>query len=201
MLLAGSRRCRGCSYRWAGPRPRRGLGPRPIPICFPYPATRPHHSTGKLSPVCATGNLERMGEKRRKSLQNACVPPEFQQDVEKKKTKRKRKRGKLWMSLTLLCAGRSPIHRDPRTPAASEPPVKLEPMSRLFAKAQLSQTHHTYKDGALQAGTGLDLRPRTGGDDFRRCDMIPRPSILGCEQSGLSFYLKILVILMLLLLY
>ena len=69
MLLARSRRYSGCSCRWVvlgrGQVSGQGL---PTPICCPYSATRPHHSTGKLSPVYATGNTERVSGKRRESL-------------------------------------------------------------------------------------------------------------------------------------
>lgn len=81
MLLA---RCSGCSSQRAGPSSRSGFRPRPTPICCPYPATRPHHSTVESPlPVCANENLELVGGESRKSLRKACVPPKSQQYDEK----------------------------------------------------------------------------------------------------------------------
>ena len=101
MLLARSRRRGGCSCR------RVGL---PTPIFCPYPATRPHHSTDKLSPICTTGNMERVSRERRESLPK-CQCAESQQDEEKMK-KGKSADGPDPAMYTVLYDGGSPISRD-----------------------------------------------------------------------------------------
>lgn len=75
----------------------RRMGLRPRPACCPDPATRPHYSTEKLSPLCATGNMERLGGKRRES------PPKFLCARVPTGKGEKGKREKVRMSLSLPC--------------------------------------------------------------------------------------------------
>lgn len=72
------------------PKPRSGLVPRPTPICCPYPVTRPHYSTEKLSPIFATGNMERVGWE----LQETCKKPMWRPIPNGMRRKGKGKKGK-----------------------------------------------------------------------------------------------------------
>lgn len=130
-------------------RPRSGLWPRPTPICCPYTATRPHHSTQKLSPACATETMERMGEKNTKGV---CEKPMCRPSPSR--MRRNGKKEKVRMSLTLLCiwyrvhwpiadpsrsfisAAAKPQHpwRRPRQQPGRphQPPVQLEPYTRRY---------------------------------------------------------------------
>lgn len=99
-------------------------GPRPTPIYCPYPATRPHYSIEKLSPVCATRNIERVDGKSQKAFKSLCADR-----VQRDEEKRKRKREKVRMSLTVL---RKPTIRWPI----------VIPANKLYSAASHPTPHH-----------------------------------------------------------
>lgn len=93
------------------------------PNC-PYPATRPYHSTEKLSPVCATENMERVDGKRQKSLPIHVRLPSPKRRTRKRKEKANSADEPDPTTYTVPCAGQSPLHRNslPLLPTSDTPP-------------------------------------------------------------------------------